>query len=101
LLFFASAPGNLVEYSATFPGSPSYQDVFIPLTNPTLTGTGPWPSLTDEPEILLDIGLDTPGGTWSIDGVTAVTTPEPSTLLLLGICLLGLVARSRWRRSPR
>jgi hypothetical protein len=101
LLFFASTPGNLVEYSAAFAGSPGYQDVFIPLTNPTLTGSGPWPSLTDEPEILLDIGLNTPGGTWSIDGVAAVTTPEPSTLLVTGICLLGVLARPRWLRSPR
>ena len=35
-----SASGNLNEYSATFPVSTSFVDVLIPLTNPTVVGTG-------------------------------------------------------------
>jgi hypothetical protein len=29
------------------------------------------------------------------------TVPEPSTLLLTGICFLGVMTKSSWRRSPR
>jgi hypothetical protein len=94
--------GNLTNselFSATFAGSPSYQDVLIPFTNPTVEGTGY--NLSEVDAFLLDVSLNASGGTWTIDGVDAVTTPEPSTLLLTGICFLGILTRSLWRRSSR
>jgi hypothetical protein len=33
--------------------------------------------------------------------VVAANAPEPSTLLLTGICFLGILTRSIWRGSPR
>ena len=88
-----------LEFSTTFAGSPSYQDVLIPLTGtPTVLGTGA--NLDNVTAINVNLSLDTAGGTWAIDGVEAV--PEPSTLLLTAtICFLGILTRSLWRRSPR
>ena|ERR1700733_3278950 len=82
-------PANYLTFNATFSGSPSYQDVLIPLTDAVVSGTGT--NLTDVSAVDLYLGLNTAGGTWSIDGVAAV--PEPSTLLLTGICLLVIVVR--------
>jgi hypothetical protein len=90
-----SASGNLAEYSASFGASSSFVDVLIPLINPTVIGTG-----ANVGEVTaIGLNIDVPGGsTWTIDGIEAV--PEPSTLPLTGICLLGVVTRSLWRRSP-
>ena len=85
---------NSLAFTATFAGSPSYQDLLIPLINPTVIGTGA--NLAEVTDINMYIGLDTPGGTWSVDAVDAV--PEPSAIWLIGICLLGMVSRSFWRR---
>jgi|SRR5579863_1471622 len=84
-----------LTFSATFLGSPGYQDVLIPLTGtPTVLGTGA--DLNDVTDIDMYLSLNTAGGTWSIDGIEAV--PEPPTLLLTGICFLGVLTRSFWRR---
>jgi hypothetical protein len=96
LLLFGQNLTNSSTFGATFSGGPNYQDVLIPLTNPTVTGTG-W-NMADVTQILLDVKLDTPGATWSIDEARIVT-PEPSALLLTGICLLGVVTKSLRRRS--
>jgi hypothetical protein len=91
-----SASGNLAEYSATFGTSSSFVDVIIPLINPTVIGTGA--NVDDVTAIGLNI--DVPGGgTWTIEGIEAV--PEPSTLLLTGVCFLGLLTKSLWRKHPR
>ena len=92
-----SFPTNFLGFSAPFSGKPGYQDVLIPLTNPTVEGTGA--NQGDVDAFLLDISLDTAGGTFTIDGVAAV--PEPSTLLLTGFCFLGILTRSIRRRSIR
>jgi len=97
LTLLLGPPTNNLGFTATFSGSPGYQDVLIPLTNPTVNGTGS--NLADITAILLSVELDTPGATWSIDEAKIV--PEPSTLLLTGICLLGVVTKSLRRRSPR
>jgi len=101
--YFGSGPfgspdsANLLEFTTTFAVSSSYQDVLIPLTvTPMVLGTGA--SLDDVTDILLNVSMPA-GGTWTIDGVAAV--PEPSTLLLTGICFLGLLTRSKRRRSVR
>lgn len=86
---------NLLSYSATFPPSTSYEYVTIPLANPTIIGTGA--NVDDVTAIGLTIGVPG-GGTWTIDGIKAV--PEPPTLLLTGLCFLGMLTRSLWRRSP-
>jgi hypothetical protein len=88
---------NESAFIVGFSGSPSYQDVLIPLTTPTLVG-GTGTNLADVPNIGLNVELDTPGATWSIDEIAAV--PEPSTLLLTGICFLGVLTRSLRKRSP-
>jgi len=93
-VFFGDTAGNLLRFSASFAASSSYQDVLIPLTNPTVIGSGS--NLAAANQILLDIGLDTPGGTWSIDAAS-IETPEPSTLVVTGIALLGAITRSFWR----
>ena len=87
-------------FSATFSGSPSYQDILIPLAGTAIV-SGTAADLDDVNNINMYVSLDTPGGTWSIDGVAAVATPEPSTLLLTGVCLLGVSTKSFWRRSSR
>ena len=85
-------------FSVAFSGSPSIQDLLIPLTGtPIVSGTAA--NLDDVNNINMYVSLDTPGGTWSIDGVAAV--PEPSTLLLTGVCFLGLLTKSLWLRRPR
>ena len=89
VLTLASNSTNYDIYTATFAGKSIYQDVLIPFTNPTVGGTGA--NLDEVESINLDVTLDTPGGTWTIDGVDAVPTPEPSTLLLLTIGLLLVV----------
>jgi hypothetical protein len=88
---------NESAFIVSFSGSPSYQDVLIPLTTPTLVG-GTGANLADVHNIGLNVELDTPGATWSIDRIAAV--PEPSALLLTGICFLGVLTRSLRRRSP-
>lgn len=87
-------------YSAIFAGSSGYQDVLIPLTGtPTVLGSG---GNVDSVNIIdLYLSLNTPGSTWTINGVDAVATPEPSTLLLTGICFLSVLIRSFWRRQSR
>jgi hypothetical protein len=97
-VIIANDISDYLTFSATFAGSPSYQDVLIPLTNPTVVGTGP--NLDDAPNLNVNLSLDGAGGTWTIDAVDAIATPEPSTLLLTGICFLGVLTRSLWRRSP-
>jgi len=96
LVLFGQSPSNLLEFSTTFAGSSGYQNVLIPFTNPTIFGTGS--NLGDVTQILLDVATTAPGGTFSINSVQAIA-PEPSTLLLLGIGLVGMVTRSSWRRS--
>jgi hypothetical protein len=88
---------NQDVFIVPFSGSTGYQDILIPLTTPTFVG-GTGENLADVPSIGLQVGLDTAGATWSIDEVAAV--PEPSTLLLTGICFLGVLTRSLWRGSP-
>jgi hypothetical protein len=102
--YFGSGPvgspdsSNLLEFTTTFAASSSYQDVLIPLTGtPMVLGTGA--SLDGVTDILLNVSMAGAGGTWTIDGVAAV--PEPSTLLLTGICFLGILTRSIWRGSSR
>jgi hypothetical protein len=90
------ASANLLSFSTTFAASSSFVDVLIPLTDPAVLGTGA--NLNDVTAIGLQVGVPG-GGTWTIDGVAAV--PEPSTLLLTGICFLGILKRSIWRRSSR
>ena len=90
------ASGNLLSFSTTFAASSSFVDVLIPLTDPTVLGTGAY--LNDVTAIGLQVGVPG-GGTWTIEGVEAV--PEPSTLLLTGICFLGILTRSIWRRHSR
>jgi hypothetical protein len=101
-LFSGSVQGdpatNYLTFNATFAGSPSVQDILIPLTDPVVSGTGT--DLAEVSAIDLYFGLDGAGGTWTIDAVDAVATPEPSTLLLTSICFLGVLTRSLWRRSP-
>jgi hypothetical protein len=92
----STASGNLDEYSATFLASSSFVDILIPLTNPTIIGTGA--DVNDVTAIGLIVGVPG-GGSYTIDGIQAV--PEPSTLLLTGLCLLGVMTRSCWRKSPR
>jgi len=84
---------NGSEFSASFAGSPSVQDVLIPLTGtPVVSGTAA--NLADVNDIDLAWSLDTAGATWTIDAVEAV--PEPSTLLLVTIgLLLAVLLRSR------
>jgi PEP-CTERM motif len=85
--------GDTLDYSATFPASSGFIDVLIPLTNPTVVGTGA--NVNDVTGIGLSI--EVPGGdSWAIDGIEAV--PEPSTVLLTGLCFLGVSTRSIWRR---
>jgi hypothetical protein len=85
-------------FSATFSGSPSYQDVLIPLTGtPSVLGTAA--NLDDVNNINMYLSLDKPGSTYTIDGVAAV--PEPSTLLLAGTCFLGILTRSIWRKPSK
>jgi hypothetical protein len=91
-----SASGNLAEYSTTFGTSSSFVDVLIPLINPTVIGTGA--NVDDVTAIGLNIDVPA-GSTWTIDGIQAV--PEPSTLVLMGVCFLGVLTKSLWRRSPR
>ncbi len=100
-LTFALASGsvassNNLTYSTTFAASSSFIDVLIPLTNPTMGGSGA--DVSDVTAIGLMVGVPG-GGSYTIDGVEAV--PEPSTLLLTGICFLGILTRSIWRRSSR
>jgi hypothetical protein len=92
-------PPNSLTFNATFSGSPGYQDVLIPLTDPVVSGTGT--DLADVSAIDLYSTLDGPGGSLTIDKVDAVPTPEPSTLLLTSICFLGILTRTIWRRSVR
>ena len=93
----SSSVGNRSDYSATFPVSSSFVDVLIPLTNPTgLVGTGA--DVGDVTAIGLIVGVPG-GGSYTIDGVDAVPTPEPSTLLFTSFCFLGILTRSVWRRS--
>jgi hypothetical protein len=87
---------NLLNYSATFPVSSGFVDVLIPLTNPSIIGTGA--SLEDVTAIGLTVQV-AGGGTWTIDEVEAV--PEPSTFLLTDLCFLGILTRSLWRKFPR
>jgi len=92
----STASGNRDDYSATFLASPSFVDILIPLTNPTIIGTGA--NVDDVTAIGLVINV-AGGGNWTINEVEAV--PEPSTLLLTGLCFLGVLTRSFWLRSPR
>jgi hypothetical protein len=71
--------GATADGDFDLPASPTFVDVLIPLTNPTLIGTGA--SVNDVTAIGLTVEVPS-GGTWTIDGVEAV--PEPSTLLLAG-----------------
>ncbi|MBV9744279.1 MAG: PEP-CTERM sorting domain-containing protein [Acidobacteriia bacterium] len=98
LAIFGQNALNFSTFSTTFSGGPSYQDVLLPLIDPTVTGTG-W-NLADATQILLDVQLDTPGAFWSIDEAKIVTTPEPSTLPLMSTALLVVVIISS-RRRPR
>lgn len=85
---------NLLNYSATFGPSSTYEDVLIPLVNPTIIGTG----ANLDSVTAIGITIQVPGGdSWTINGIEAV--PEPSTFLLTGICFLGVLTRSLWRRS--
>lgn len=92
----SASAGNRSDYTAIFPVSSSFVDIVIPLTNPTIIGTG------GNLDAVTAIGLvvDVPGGgSYTIDGIDAV--PEPSPLLLTGICFLGILTRSIWRGSSR
>jgi len=82
----STTTSNFLSYSASFPVSASFVDLLIPLTNPTIIGTGA------NVDAVTGIGLSVSvpgGGSWTMDGIAAV--PEPSTLLLLAIGLLLLV----------
>lgn len=96
VLASSSVPnGNTLDYSATFSPSSSFEDLLIPLTNPTIMGAGA--NVADVTGI--GVSIQVPGGgTWTVDGVEAV--PEPSTLLLTGVCFIGLFTRSLRRRHP-
>jgi hypothetical protein len=85
--------GDTSDYSATFPASSGFVDVLIPFTNPTVVGSGA--NVNDVTGIGLSI--EVPGGhSWTIDGIEAV--PEPSTVLLTGLCFLSVLTKSIWRR---
>jgi|SRR5665213_773658 len=89
---------NTSTFSATFSGDSGLQEVFIPLTGtPTVAGTPA--NLDDVNAINVFLSLDTPGSTYNINAVDAV--PEPSTLLLTGICFLGVLTRSFLRKVLR
>jgi hypothetical protein len=91
-----SVTGNICNggiYSVAFTGNSGYQDVFIPLTNPAVLGSGG--GLADVNALDVYLNLNTPGSTWSIDAVEA-ESPEPSTLVLLTI---GLVLGARLRQK--
>jgi hypothetical protein len=87
------------SYSVAFSGNPGYQDVFIPLTNPVVVGSGG--SLADANILNVYLSLNNPGSTFTIDGVES-EAPEPSTLLLLAVGILGagsLRVLNRTRRA--
>jgi len=85
----------VVTFSAAFSGGPGYQDILIP---PTVSGTPA--DLTNVNNIDLAVGLDTPGSSFTIDVVDAVS-PEPSSVLLMTIgVLLMIVNRARRLQAP-
>ncbi len=92
---------NCSLFSATFSGAPGYQDILIPLSGtPIVTGTAA--DLADVNNIDLGVSLNTPGSSFTIDAVDAVSTPEPSPLLMTCLLLAGAVfTRSFWRRFAR
>lgn len=106
---FGPPLGNSLVFSASFAASANYEDVLIPLINPTVLGTGA--SLSDVTNVGLYLGncqangascganIGPGGGTWSIQTVEAVTTPEPSGLLLMSFCFLPFLTRTIWRRE--
>jgi hypothetical protein len=93
----STSGADRLGYAATFAASSNFEDVLIPLTNPTIIGTGA--SVNNVIGIGLEVGVSG-GGTWTIDGVDAVeAVPEPSPLMLItGICLLGVLTRSYRQR---
>jgi hypothetical protein len=96
LTLYLGPPFDDLYTTETFSGSPSYQNILIPLTDLKVLGTGGGVNQDDVKQIGFYIGLDSAGGTWTIDGMEAV--PEPSTLLLTGAALL-LVVITRFRRG--
>lgn len=92
---FGTGATALLAFTATFAGSPSYQNVLIPLVNGTVVGTGS--NLAAVMDINMYIGLNSPGGTWSVDSVAVSGVPEPSTVWLIGASLVGIATRLFWR----
>jgi hypothetical protein len=68
-------------------------------TNSAATTLGLWDSETSATSLNLETFLD-PQPALEVQG-TLVATPEPSTLLLTGMCFLGILTRSFWRRPSR
>ncbi len=97
-----SSTCNGDNYSATFSGSSSYQDVLLPLTGTPTDVLGSGGNLGDVNIVNVFLSLDTPGSTYTIDAVDAISTPEPSPLLVTCVLLAGVaLARSFWRRFAR
>jgi hypothetical protein len=64
--------------------------------NTAATTLGLWQSDTSA----TSLGLVSSQPALEVQGALAAV-PEPSTLLLTGVCLFGAVTRSVWRKSPR
>jgi len=91
--------GNTYWVLADYTGAEAANNFLGWGTNSAATTLGLWESETSATSLNLETFLN-PQPALEVQG-TPVATPEPSTLLLTGMCFLGVVTRSIWRRSSR
>lgn len=94
----STSSNNVLNYSAVFGPSTTYENLLIPLTNPTIIGAG----ASVDSVTAIGMMIQVPGGgSWTIAGVEVV--PEPSMTWLLGafMAVAFVVFRRGHLRSGR